>query len=126
VCEINIFILLFQYFFVIFTIQFMRTFNSIQLLTQVKENPELEEEVLTEVDLGWQLVVHNDDVNTFDWVIESLVKVCDHTYEQAEQCALFIHFRGKYAVKHGSEIELMPMKEALLDRGISATIESNA
>ncbi|QQR97579.1 MAG: ATP-dependent Clp protease adaptor ClpS [Sphingobacteriales bacterium] len=104
----------------------MSKYNTIRNLTEVKENPELDVDILTEVDLGWQLVVHNDDVNTFEWVIESLVDICRHTSEQAEQCAYFIHFKGKYAVKHGTETELIPMKEALLDRGITATIESNA
>lgn len=104
----------------------MSKYNTIRNLTEVKENPELDVDILTEVDLGWQLVVHNDDVNTFEWVIESLVDICRHTAEQAEQCAYFIHFKGKYAVKHGTETELIPMKEALLDRGITATIESNA
>jgi len=104
----------------------MSKYNTIRNLTEVKENPELDVDILTEVDLGWQLVVHNDDVNTFEWVIESLVDICRHTPEQAEQCAYFIHFKGKYAVKHGTETELIPMKEALLDRGITATIESNA
>ena len=72
---------------------------------------------------GRNLVVHNDDVNTFDWVIISLVEICNHTYEQAEQCAYIIHFSGKYAVKHGSDNTLKPMKNALVDRGINATIE---
>lgn len=71
------------------------------------------------------LMVWNDDVNTFDWVIQSLVEICHHTPEQAEQCALFIHFKGKYAVKHESFEVLQPMCEALLDRGITATIESD-
>ena len=70
------------------------------------------------------LMVYNDDVNTFEWVIESLVKVCKHSFEQAEQCSLFIHFKGKYAVKHGDELKLIPMKDALLERGISAAVES--
>ncbi|MBX7224954.1 MAG: ATP-dependent Clp protease adaptor ClpS [Chitinophagales bacterium] len=69
------------------------------------------------------LMVYNDEVNTFEWVIESLVQVCKHTFEQAEQCSLFIHFKGKYGVKHGSKKDLRPMKDALLDRGISATVE---
>lgn len=73
--------------------------------------------------LGRQLVVHNDNVNTFDWVIESLVEICRHTWEQAEQCALIIHNNGKYAVKSGGEDELKPMRTALVDRGINATIE---
>lgn len=72
---------------------------------------------------AWQLIVWNDDVNTFDWVIKSLVEICHHTTEQAEQCALFIHFKGKYAVKHGDFDLLKPMCEALLDRGITATVE---
>lgn len=75
---------------------------------------------------SWQLVVWNDDVNTFDWVIESLMEVCHHTYEQAEQCALFIHFKGKYAVRHGALEELRPMCEALLTRKITATVEETA
>lgn len=72
---------------------------------------------------GKNLVVHNDDVNTFDWVIESLIEICRHTWEQAAQCAYIIHFKGKYAVKQGGEEELRPMREALVDRGINATLE---
>ncbi|HEX5552461.1 MAG TPA: ATP-dependent Clp protease adaptor ClpS [Chitinophagaceae bacterium] len=82
--------------------------------------------LLTEESLIWQLVVWNDEVNTFDWVIESLVEICGHTYEQAEQCALFIHHKGKYTVKHGELDELRAMCEALLDRGITATVEEMA
>lgn len=73
--------------------------------------------------LGRSLVVHNDDVNTFDWVIQSLMEICRHTSEQAEQCAFIIHFKGKYAVKQGQHEVLQPMKNALVDRGINATIE---
>jgi ATP-dependent Clp protease adaptor protein ClpS len=69
------------------------------------------------------LIVHNDDVNTFDWVIDSLIEVCRHTEEQAEQCTLLIHFKGKSSVKTGTMEELTPMKTGLTDRGISATIE---
>lgn len=70
-----------------------------------------------------KLIVHNDDHNTFDWVIECLVQICQHTFEQAEQCSYFIHYKGKYAVKHGLFDKLKPMKEALTERGLSATIE---
>jgi ATP-dependent Clp protease adaptor protein ClpS len=98
-------------------------FYKIYALTEVKEDVDVLDEVLLETDLGWQIIVHNDDVNTFDWVIESLVAICKHTYDQAEQCALFVHFKGKYAVKHGTETTLLPMKDALLDRGITATLE---
>jgi ATP-dependent Clp protease adaptor protein ClpS len=70
-----------------------------------------------------KLILHNDDFNTFEWVIDALVEVCKHTHEQAEQCSYIIHHKGKYAVKHGSFARLKPMKEAILERGINATIE---
>lgn len=70
-----------------------------------------------------KLVVHNDDVNTFDWVIETLVRICKHTREQAEQCSLLIHYKGKYAVKTGTFEVLYPMKNAIVERGIKATVE---
>lgn len=70
-----------------------------------------------------RLIVHNDDVNTFDWVIESLIDICGHTEEQAEQLTLIIHFRGKAVVKEGTLQMLQPMKTGLTDRGINATIE---
>ncbi|MFT3680889.1 MAG: ATP-dependent Clp protease adaptor ClpS [Ferruginibacter sp.] len=69
------------------------------------------------------LIVWNDDVNTFDWVIQALVEICGHTEEQAEQCAIIIDSRGKYAVKEGSYDVLKPMCDAITDRGINATIE---
>ncbi|MFT4092675.1 MAG: ATP-dependent Clp protease adaptor ClpS [Niabella sp.] len=70
-----------------------------------------------------QLIVWNDEVNTFDWVIETLMEVCGHAYEQAEQCAYIIHYKGKYAVKEGDYEDLKPMCDAILDRGINATVE---
>jgi len=69
------------------------------------------------------LIVWNDDVNTFDWVIDSLMDICDHTPEQAEQCALLIHYKGKCGVKKGSFDDLRPKAEALIDRGIQATVD---
>jgi ATP-dependent Clp protease adaptor protein ClpS len=69
------------------------------------------------------LVVHNDNVNTFDWVILSLMEICDHTMEQAEQCALIVHTKGKCSVKGGTEDTLRPLRRGLVDRGINATIE---
>jgi ATP-dependent Clp protease adaptor protein ClpS len=68
------------------------------------------------------LVVFNDEVNTFDHVIATLMKVCRHTPEQAEQCTLMIHYKGKCAVKVGSWEELVPMRQAICDKGISAEI----
>jgi len=69
------------------------------------------------------LIVYNDDVNTFDHVIDSLIKVCSHEKEQAEQCTWLIHFNGKCQVKRGEYEKLEPMCTGLLDRGISAVIE---
>lgn len=69
------------------------------------------------------LIVWNDDVNTFDWVIESLVDVCRHDTIQAEQCALIIHHKGKCGVKRGTFEDLRPQAEALIDRNIQATID---
>ncbi len=73
---------------------------------------------------GYHLIVWNDDVNTFDWVIETLVEICSHSKEQAEQCAMLIHSKGKYAVKNGDFDTLRPMAEGIIDRGINATVES--
>lgn len=80
-------------------------------------------DVLTELEEYCTLVVWNDEVNSFDWVIESLVDICGHTPEQAEQCAIIIDSKGKYAVKEGSYDTLKPMCDAITDRGIGATIE---
>ena len=81
---------------------------------------EVEENVVEE-DLC-DLVVFNDDVNTFEHVINTLIKVCKHSVEQAEQCTMLIHYKGKCVVKHGSFTELRPMCESILDAGITATI----
>ncbi len=81
-------------------------------------------DVMEEAVDPFHLVIWNDDVNTFEWVIESLMEVCKHTYEQAEQCAYIIHYKGKYAVKHGSYDELKPMCDAITERGINATVET--
>ena len=88
-------------------------------------NPLEEELLLTEelTDLEKSLVLYNDDENTFDWVIESLMKVCNHDPHQAEQCSMIVHYRGKCAVKDGSYNYLRPMREALTERGLHATIE---
>ena len=69
------------------------------------------------------LVCWNDDVNTFEWVIETLMEICGHSYEQAEQCAYIIHYHGKYAVKNGSFDNLKPQCDAITERGINATVE---
>lgn len=69
------------------------------------------------------LIVFNDDFNTFDHVIDSLIKVCKHNPMQAEQCAWLIHHKGKCQVKRGEYDTLEPMCTALLDRGLSAEIQ---
>lgn len=69
------------------------------------------------------IVLFNDDVNTFDHVIETLVKVCNHEALQAEQCAMLVHYKGKCDVKSGEITDLVPMCSALLDAGLSAEIQ---
>lgn len=69
-----------------------------------------------------EIILFNDDVNTFDFVIDSLIEICDHTSEQAEQCALLVHYKGKCAVKTGEYDELKPRCTQLLTRGLSAEI----
>lgn len=89
--------------------------------------PHIEEQwdtdLLTDDGNTCQLIVWNDDVTTFEWVIETLVDVCGHTKEQAEQCAMIIHTKGKYAVKEGSYDILKPMCNTITERGIGATVE---
>lgn len=92
-----------------------------------KQTDSLEElDVLTLTVDPCNLIVWNDEVNTFEWVIETLMEICCHTYEQAEQCACIIHFHGKYAVKNGSYEDLKPQCDAITERGISATIRVTA
>lgn len=82
------------------------------------------EEVLVEEAIGFnnEIVLFNDDVNTFDHVIETLIRVCNHTAEQAEQCAILVHYKGKCTVKTGTLDELKPQCLQLLDAGLSAEI----
>lgn len=69
-----------------------------------------------------EIVLYNDDVNTFDHVIDTLIRVCDHTAEQAEQCAILVHYKGKCTVKTGAYDELKPQCTQLLEAGLSAEI----
>ena len=80
-------------------------------------------EVIETTDL-MDLVVFNDDVNTFDHVINTLIKICKHTQEQAEQCTMLIHYKGKCTVKNGSFEFLKPMRDAICEAGIDARIVS--
>lgn len=94
------------------------TYNSTD--TEVLEDVD----VLLDVDFGSQLVVYNDDHNTFDWVIQCFMEVCDHSHPQAEQLSLLVHYKGKACCKTDSMDVLRPMKDALCERGLSAVIES--
>jgi len=83
----------------------------------------LENVVLKEsVSLNNEIVLYNDDVNTFEYVIETLIRVCSHTPEQAEQCTLIVHYNGKCTVKTGPLKELTPQCLQLLEAGLSAEI----
>lgn len=88
--------------------------------TQEKASEELllEEEVSTQN----EIVLFNDDVNTFDHVIQTLIYACDHTPEQAEQCSLIVHYKGKCTVKTGLYDDLKPRCSMLLEAGLSAEI----
>ncbi len=87
------------------------------------EKEAFDTDTITDVESPYSLVVWNDEVNSFDWVIQTLIEICKHSTEQAEQCAMIIHTQGKYAVKQGSYEELKPMCDAITERGIGATIE---
>lgn len=87
---------------------------------------DIEEEIETSEDVGQEdvrdLMVYNDDFNTFDHVINTLIKVCKHDVTQAEQCTYLIHYKGKCSVKKGMYEELKPMRQEISSAGIKATI----
>jgi ATP-dependent Clp protease adaptor protein ClpS len=93
----------------------MNSFPEIELDVQIEEK-----QVSSAVH---DLIVYNDDVNTFDFVIDVLIEVCSHTPEQAEQCTLMIHYKGKCCVKHGDWDKLVAMRNAICERGLSAEVE---
>jgi ATP-dependent Clp protease adaptor protein ClpS len=84
----------------------------------------IQEAILVEEEIGInnEIVLYNDDVNTFDHVIDTLIRVCQHTSEQAEQCAILVHYKGKCTVKTGYYEELKPQCIQLLNAGLSAEI----
>ena len=88
-------------------------------ITKISE----ETDTLTLTEQYCSLIVWNDEVNTFEWVIETLIQICGHSAEQAEQCAILIDSKGKYAVKEGQYDILKPQCDAITERGIGATIE---
>ena len=92
-------------------------------LNEILTDSRSDTDVLTSNEETCSLIVWNDEVNTFEWVIETLIEVCGHSPEQAEQCSYFIHYKGKYAVKQGSYDDLKPQCDAITERGIGATVE---
>lgn len=77
---------------------------------------------ITDDNKRYTLILQNDNVNTFDFVIETLVEVCNHSYEQAEQCALITHFNGKCEIKNGSYDYLSKLKNTINNKGLKSTI----
>lgn len=90
--------------------------------TNPQIDPQQEVEVTTLTEKEHEIILYNDDVNTFEHVIQCLVTICDHNPEQAEQCAYLVHFSGKCAVKTGSLKDLVPRCTLLLDAGLSAEV----
>lgn len=96
----------------------MRNYDSPDVLEQEVIETVLKEEATR------ALILYNDDYNTFDFVIESLIKICEHDVLQAEQCTYLVHYTGKCVVKNGTFKKLKPYCEALLERGLTAKIEN--
>lgn len=96
-------------------------FMSIQ--EQIREYPDFDDVACIESDEVRHLILHNDNVHTFDYVITSLIDICQHDVHQAEQCAYIVHFNGKCDVKNGLYDVLHPMKDKLTSKGLSVTID---
>jgi ATP-dependent Clp protease adaptor protein ClpS len=74
-------------------------------------------------DEDYFLILHNDDVHSFDYVTHALIDICGHDFEQASQCTLITHYKGKCDIKKGSLKALKPLKDALIERNLNATID---
>ena len=88
----------------------------------MKEQQESSQDTLEAAEKESELIVYNDEVNTFDHVINTLIRVCKHSNEQAQQCTLIIHFKGKCSVKTGPTEKLKSACQGILDAGIQAEI----
>lgn len=88
----------------------------------MKTNSETTEFTVEKTIKEKSLILFNDDFNTFDFVIETLVDICGHDFLQAEQCAYIVHYKGKCDVKHGAYEKLEPLCSELLRRGLTAEI----
>lgn len=104
-------------FFYIFTVQ-----TKIDAVVKEKVNPRTKQD--NETKKLSKLILFNDDVNSFDHVIDSLIEVCEHSQEQAEQCTLITHLKGKCAVKSGTKEDLLPRMKSLHDRMLNSIISS--
>ena len=91
--------------------------------SHLTDSPEALGDLSTLTGMPKCLVIHNDDFNTFDYVIDALIEICGHSTIQAEQCALIIHNSGKCAVKTGSFRDVQPMWAEIIARGLTSTIE---
>lgn len=99
-----------------------RIFNATQTDTEL----DIDIAELTAIDKGCALIVWNDEVNSFDNVIDALIDICGHDTTQAEQCALLIHTKGKYPVKKGNFDTMKRQCDAITERNIGATVEELA
>lgn len=88
----------------------------------VKEKTEEKVDELVQETRQYEIVLHNDEVHTFDFVIDSLIRICEHTLEQAEQCTFLVHYKGKCTVKSGAYKDLEPRCSELLRIGLSAEL----
>ncbi len=94
------------------------------MASEIKHNPFNDNEIDSIKDLGYSLTLHNDNHNSFDYVVECLVDICEHDALQAEQCTLIAHHKGKCSVKNGGFSTLKELKDELIRRGLSATIDN--
>ncbi|MCX8532307.1 ATP-dependent Clp protease adaptor ClpS [Chryseobacterium luquanense] len=97
-------------------------YNSIKDYEDPKRKYEEDVLVLDEIDEVYKLILHNDDIHTFDDVIEALIQICKHDPIQAEQCTMLVHYKGKCTVKTGSMDLLKPMHEKLISRSLTSEI----
>jgi len=97
-------------------------YSSIKDYEDPKRKYQEEVLVLDDTDEVYKLILHNDDIHTFDYVIEALVEICKHNLEQAEQCTMLVHYKGKCTVKTGSMDLLKPMHEKLISRSLTSEI----
>ncbi len=88
---------------------------------EIKRKPK--DEIRGDVSNDNFLILHNDDIHSFDYVINALIDICEHEYEQATQCTIITHYKGKCDVKKGGFEKLLSLKNALIERELTATID---